>query len=183
MKRTHWKRFQMALLPSAFLIGPYANSYEFFRYLIGRLNKDWLERDRMVACLLFRRDFHCLCVKLLEMFSFSFDLWLWNYKFLTPLEKSNLTMGAECGFQTKQQLNECLLRYPWSEHPLPPVHRACRDGNLLSLTYLTIQGDRLEVFRSINEQDQFLMWTPAHWAAYFGKVSLASCTGTAILKS
>lgn len=79
-------------------------------------------------------------------------------------------MGAECGFQTKQQLNECLLRYPWSEHPLPPVHRACRDGNFLSLTYLTIQGDRLEVFRSINEQDQFLMWTPAHWAAYFGKV-------------
>ena len=81
-------------------------------------------------------------------------------------------MGAECGFQTKQQLNECILRFPWSEYPLPPVHRACRDGDMLSLTYLTVQGDRLAVFRSINDQDQFLMWTPAHWAAYFGKVSV-----------
>lgn len=83
-----------------------------------------------------------------------------------------LNMGAECGFQTKQQLNECILRFPWSEYPLPPVHRACRDGDMLSLTYLTVQGDRLAVFRSINDQDQFLMWTPAHWAAYFGKVSV-----------
>jgi len=83
-------------------------------------------------------------------------------------------MGAECGFQTKQQLNECILRCPWSEFPLPPVHRACRDGDLLSLTYLTVQGDKLAVFRSINAQDQFLMWTPAHWAAYFGKVGITS---------
>ena len=81
-------------------------------------------------------------------------------------------MGAECGFQTKQQLNECIIRCPWSEFPLPPVHRACRDGDFLSLTYLTVQGDKLAVFRSINAQDQFLMWTPAHWAAYFGKVSI-----------
>ena len=83
-----------------------------------------------------------------------------------------LNMGAEYGFQTKQQLNECILRCPWSEHPLPPVYRACRDGDVLSLTYLTIQGDRLAVFRSINAHDPFLMWTPVHWAAYFGKVSL-----------
>lgn len=79
-------------------------------------------------------------------------------------------MGAECGFQTKQQLNECILRCPFAEFPLPPVHRACRDGDFLSLTYLTVQGDRRAVFRSIDAQDQFLMWTPAHWAAYFGKV-------------
>ncbi|PFX34298.1 Ankyrin repeat domain-containing protein 10 [Stylophora pistillata] len=79
-------------------------------------------------------------------------------------------MGAECGFQTKQQLNECILRCPWSEYPLPPVHRACRDGDILSLTYLTIQGDRLAVVSAINARDQFLMWTPIHWAAYFGKV-------------
>jgi len=83
-------------------------------------------------------------------------------------------MGAECGFQTKQQLNECILRCPFTEFPLPPVHRACRDGDFLSLTYLTVQGDRRAVFRSINAQDQFLMWTPAHWAAYFGKVSMNS---------
>lgn len=82
-------------------------------------------------------------------------------------------MGAECGFQTKQQLNDCILRFAWSEYPLPPVHRACRDGDTLSLTYLTVQGDRLEVFRSINEKDHFLLWTPAHWAAYFGKVSFS----------
>ena len=81
-------------------------------------------------------------------------------------------MGSECGFQTQQQLNECILRCAWSEHPLPPVHRACRDGDMLSLTYLTVQGDRLAVFRSLNEQDHYLKWTPAHWAAYFGKVSL-----------
>ncbi|CAH3039439.1 unnamed protein product [Porites lobata] len=79
-------------------------------------------------------------------------------------------MGSECGFQTKQQLNECILRCAWSEHPLPPVPRACRDGDMLSLTYLTVQGDRLAVFRSLNEQDHYLKWTPAHWAAYFGKV-------------
>ncbi|CAH3167092.1 unnamed protein product, partial [Porites evermanni] len=41
---------------------------------------------------------------------------------------------------------------------------------MLSLTYLTVQGDRLAVFRSLNEQDHYLKWTPAHWAAFFGKV-------------
>ncbi|EDO35357.1 predicted protein, partial [Nematostella vectensis] len=51
-----------------------------------------------------------------------------------------------------------------------PLHRACRDGDIQSLTYLVIQGDRLGVFRAINEPDQFLMWTPGHWAAYFGKL-------------
>lgn len=81
-------------------------------------------------------------------------------------------MEAEYGFQTKQQLNDCILRFAWSEYPLPPVHRSCRDGDTLSLTYLTVQGDRLEVFRSINGKDHFLLWTPAHWAAYFGQVSL-----------
>ena len=93
------------------------------------------------------------------------------FVFALNLKSQKLNMGAECGFQTKQQLNECILRCPWSEYPLPPVHRACRDGDILSLTYLTIQGDRLAVFHSINAQDQFLMWTPIHWAAYFGKVS------------
>ena len=83
---------------------------------------------------------------------------------------STLSMGAEYGFETKQQLNECILHFPWSEYPLPPLHRASRDGDILSLTYLTVQGDKLDVLRSINEPDQFLMWTPVHWAAYFGKV-------------
>lgn len=114
--------------------------------------------------------FIVLCIR---NFSFPFS-YLLTLKLCTfsPLYRifQALNMGAECGFQTKQQLNECILRCPWSEYPLPPVHRACRDGDLLSLIYLTVQGDRLAVFRSINAQDQFLMWTPAHWAAYFGKV-------------
>lgn len=96
-----------------------------------------------------------------------------NFEHYNNLLLSPQKMGAECGFQTKQQLNDCILRFAWSEYPLPPVHRACRDGDTLSLTYLTVQGDRLEVFRSINEKDHFLLWTPAHWAAYFGKVSFS----------
>ena len=75
---------------------------------------------------------------------------------------------------TKNHLNAHILRSPWSEYPLPPLHRACRDGDMQSLIYLVTQGDRLEVFRSINEQDRFLLWTPAHWASYFGKVCVGS---------
>ncbi|KXJ25879.1 ankyrin repeat domain-containing protein 10 [Exaiptasia diaphana] len=88
-------------------------------------------------------------------------------------------MGSEACFPTKEQLDEQILRSPWAEYPLPPLHKACRDGDVQSLLYLVIQGDRLEVFRSVNEQDQFLMWTPAHWAAYFGQLEclmrLVSC--------
>ncbi|XP_031559217.1 ankyrin repeat domain-containing protein 10-like [Actinia tenebrosa] len=88
-------------------------------------------------------------------------------------------MGSENCFMTKEHLNERILRSPWSEYPLPPLHRACRDGDVQSLLYLVIQGDRLEVFRCVNEKDQFLMWTPAHWAAYFGHLEclmrLVSC--------
>jgi len=98
-----------------------------------------------------------------------------NFEHFNNLLLSPRNMGAECGFQTKQQLNDCILRFAWSEYPLPPVHRACRDGDTLSLTYLTVQGDRLEVFRSINEKDHFLLWTPAHWAAYFGKLDCLRC--------
>lgn len=81
-------------------------------------------------------------------------------------------MGSEACFPTKEQLDEQILRSPWAEYPLPPLHKACRDGDVQSLLYLVIQGDRLAVFRSVNEQDQFLMWTPAHWAAYFGQVRI-----------
>ena len=112
----------------------------------------------------FRRDFHCLCVKLLSP--------IVTYEQKKVQFVFTLEMGAESGFQTKQQLNDCIMRFAWSEHPLHPIHRACRDGDTLSLAYLTIQGDKLEVFRCINEKDHFLMWTPAHWAAYFGKVRL-----------
>ncbi|XP_066286663.1 ankyrin repeat domain-containing protein 10-like isoform X2 [Branchiostoma lanceolatum] len=46
-----------------------------------------------------------------------------------------------------------------------PMHRACRDGNVCSLSSLLEAG----VF-SPYEEDQFYGWTPAHWAAYFGKL-------------
>lgn len=79
-------------------------------------------------------------------------------------------MGSEGCFPTNEDLDQQILRSPWADYPLPPLHKACRDGDVQSLLYLVIQGDRLGVFRSVNEQDQFLMWTPAHWAAYFGQV-------------
>ena len=93
------------------------------------------------------------------------------FVFALNLESEALNTEADYGFQIKQQLNWCTLRCPRSEYQLPPVHRACRDGDILSLTYSTMQGDKLAVFRSINARDQFLMWTPIHWAGYFGKMS------------
>eukprot|EP00058_Branchiostoma_floridae_P026189 XP_002611679.1 hypothetical protein BRAFLDRAFT_63637 [Branchiostoma floridae] len=47
-----------------------------------------------------------------------------------------------------------------------PMHRACRDGNVCLLSSLLEAG----VF-SPYEEDQFYGWTPAHWAAYFGKMA------------
>lgn len=147
------------------------------RYLIGPLEKIDFQDTAWSRVSSFGGIFIVVCRK----FYFGFSFWLYSivtFKLcifsLLSRKSQALNMGAECGFQTKQQLNDCILRCPWSEYPLTPVHRACRDGDMLSLTYLTVQGDRLAVFRSINDQDQFLMWTPAHWAAYFGKVSLVS---------
>lgn len=71
---------------------------------------------------------------------------------------------------TKGHFNEHMFRLSWSEYQLPPMHRACKDGDLQSLIYLVTQGDRIAVFHNINEQDRYLLWTPAHWASYFGKV-------------
>ena len=56
---------------------------------------------------------------------------------------------------------------------LPALHKACRDGDSTTLGVLinsSIAG-RLELFHRICECDSYLGWTPAHWAAYHGKVS------------
>ena len=48
-----------------------------------------------------------------------------------------------------------------------PLHRACRDGDVEELSRLLIVAQN-----GIYEEDSFYGWTPAHWAAYFGKVSV-----------
>ncbi|ELU04948.1 hypothetical protein CAPTEDRAFT_218756 [Capitella teleta] len=47
-----------------------------------------------------------------------------------------------------------------------PLHRACRDGDVDALSALL-----LEAQHEIYSEDIFYGWTPAHWAAYFGKLS------------
>nr|XP_006818806.1 PREDICTED: ankyrin repeat domain-containing protein 10-like [Saccoglossus kowalevskii] len=46
-----------------------------------------------------------------------------------------------------------------------PVHRACRDGDSEGLSLLITNGQHSGLY----VEDQFYGWTPAHWAAYFGK--------------
>lgn len=50
-----------------------------------------------------------------------------------------------------------------------PLHRACRDGDFEELSRLLVEAQN-----GIYEEDSFYGWTPAHWAAYFGKVSWIS---------
>ncbi|CAH1778462.1 unnamed protein product [Owenia fusiformis] len=47
-----------------------------------------------------------------------------------------------------------------------PIHRACRDGDLENLSLLLIEAQH-----GIYVEDSFYGWTPAHWAAYFGKLN------------
>ena len=60
---------------------------------------------------------------------------------------------------------------------LPALHQACRDGDSTALGILinTSIADRLELFHRICECDSYLGWTPAHWAAYHGKVRFLFC--------
>lgn len=46
-----------------------------------------------------------------------------------------------------------------------PLHRCCRDGDVDGLGALLHQAND-----GIYVEDSFYGWTPAHWAAYFGKV-------------
>lgn len=49
-----------------------------------------------------------------------------------------------------------------------PLHRSCRDGDVDSLSFLLGRDGGQH---GIYVEDIFYGWTPAHWAAYFGKVS------------
>lgn len=71
-----------------------------------------------------------------------------------------MSVGVESGFSSEEVLNS---RFP--------LHRACRDGDvgaLCSLLQCTSNPADLTV------EDTFYGWTPIHWAAHFGKVSLLS---------
>ena len=57
-----------------------------------------------------------------------------------------------------------------------PLHRACRDGDVERLSLLLIEAQH-----GIYVEDSFYGWTPAHWAAYFGKVSVRVTTPTGSL--
>ena len=47
-----------------------------------------------------------------------------------------------------------------------PLHKACRDGDLMAFSCLVSNAKYEQLF----VEDQFYSWTPIHWAAYFGKV-------------
>ena len=49
-----------------------------------------------------------------------------------------------------------------------PLHRASRDGDMETLSLLLVSGQQNPLL-----EDEFYGWTPAHWAAYFGKVCCA----------
>lgn len=54
-----------------------------------------------------------------------------------------------------------------------PLHSACRDGDVSSLRLLLDDHRPQEssTTASISTEDCFYGWTPAHWAAYFGKLA------------
>lgn len=67
-----------------------------------------------------------------------------------------MSVGLESGFSSEEVLN---IRFP--------LHRACRDGDVGALcSLLQCSTDQLSV------EDSFYGWTPLHWAAHFGKVTL-----------
>lgn len=50
-----------------------------------------------------------------------------------------------------------------------PVHRACRDGDVGALVLLLQQ---LSNHIHLTAEDSFYGWTPIHWAAHYGQVSM-----------
>ncbi|GAB1292984.1 Ankyrin repeat domain-containing protein 10 [Apodemus speciosus] len=63
--------------------------------------------------------------------------------------------GVEAGFSSEELLS---LRFP--------LHRACRDGDLVALCSLLPHTPRAH----LAAEDSFYGWTPVHWAAHFGKL-------------
>ncbi|KAL6068709.1 hypothetical protein STEG23_012549 [Scotinomys teguina] len=63
--------------------------------------------------------------------------------------------GVEAGFSSEELLS---LRFP--------LHRACRDGDLVALCSLLPHTPHAH----LAAEDSFYGWTPVHWAAHFGKL-------------
>uniref|UniRef100_A0A1B0GQX7 Ankyrin repeat domain 10 n=3 Tax=Mus TaxID=862507 RepID=A0A1B0GQX7_MOUSE len=63
--------------------------------------------------------------------------------------------AVEAGFSSEELLS---LRFP--------LHRACRDGDLVALCSLLPHTPRAH----LAAEDSFYGWTPVHWAAHFGKL-------------
>ena len=70
---------------------------------------------------------------------------------------ATMSVNVESGFSNDEVLN---IRYP--------LHRACRDGDVVALCSLlqctTNQADLIT-------EDSVYGWSPIHWAAHFGKVA------------
>ncbi|XP_017325609.1 ankyrin repeat domain-containing protein 10 isoform X1 [Ictalurus punctatus] len=67
-----------------------------------------------------------------------------------------MSVAGECGFSSEEVLN---VRFP--------LHRACRDGDMLALhSLLHSDTHRAELLT----EDSFYGWTPIHWAAHFGRL-------------
>ncbi|XP_072040090.1 ankyrin repeat domain-containing protein 10-like isoform X3 [Amphiura filiformis] len=82
------------------------------------------------------------------------------------MESNGSTNGWNVGFWGKMNEEMLAARYP--------VHRACRDGDHNALSSMLSHGKQ-----DLYIEDQFYGWTPAHWAAYYGKLEclqmLISC--------
>ena len=70
-----------------------------------------------------------------------------------------ITMDDSSTFSCWGSANEDIIK---SQYPL---HRACRDGDVETLSLLLMEGQH-----GVYVEDSFYGWTPAHWAAHFGKV-------------
>ena len=70
--------------------------------------------------------------------------------------------GWNVGFWGKMNEEMLVSRFP--------VHRACRDGDQAALSSLFLHGKH-DNHDDLYGEDKFYGWTPAHWAAYYGKVS------------
>ncbi|KAK3569381.1 hypothetical protein QTP86_026890 [Hemibagrus guttatus] len=67
-----------------------------------------------------------------------------------------MSAAGECGFSSEEVLS---VRFP--------LHRACRDGDVLALHTL-LHSDTPRA--GLLSEDSFYGWTPIHWAAHFGRL-------------
>ncbi|KAG7330786.1 hypothetical protein KOW79_004755 [Hemibagrus wyckioides] len=67
-----------------------------------------------------------------------------------------MSVAGECGFSSEEVLS---VRFP--------LHRACRDGDVLALHSL-LHSDTHRA--GLLSEDSFYGWTPIHWAAHFGRL-------------